>query len=131
VQWEFLDRALENFMCVGLECEYTDAVKNVKKKNLPPEKKQCAAVLQLAVALETLVFQICHTDAVPELLRKFLNNDAIMFWGAAIQHDVQMLKHYGITIPGHATSRERSPTQPLTILQVSMLYLTWGSDRNL
>jgi hypothetical protein len=37
--WEFLDRAPENSMCVGLDCEYTDVVKNVKQKNLPPEKK--------------------------------------------------------------------------------------------
>jgi hypothetical protein len=36
------------------------------------------------VALEILVFQICHADAVPELLREFLNNDATMFWGMAI-----------------------------------------------
>jgi hypothetical protein len=53
-----------------------------------PEKKQRVAVLQLSVASETLVFQICHTDAVPELLREFLNNYEIMFWGAAIQRDV-------------------------------------------
>jgi hypothetical protein len=33
---------------------------------------------------ETLFFQICHTNAIPELLREFLNNDKIMFWGAAI-----------------------------------------------
>jgi hypothetical protein len=36
---------------------------------------------------------------VPELLREFLNNDAIMFWGAAIRRDVKMLEYYGITIP--------------------------------
>jgi hypothetical protein len=36
--------------------EYTDAVKNMKQRNLPPEKKQCTAVLQLSVAYETLVF---------------------------------------------------------------------------
>jgi hypothetical protein len=72
-------------MCVRLDCEYTDAVKNVKRKNLSLEKKQRVAVLQLS---ETPVFQICHTDAVPELLTEFLNNDAIMFWGAAIQRDV-------------------------------------------
>jgi hypothetical protein len=46
-------------------------VKNVKQKNLPPEKRQCAAVLQLSVASETLVFQIWHADAVSELLREF------------------------------------------------------------
>jgi hypothetical protein len=52
------------------------------------------------VVSETLVFQICHADAVSELVREFMNNDEIMFWGAANQHDVQMLKFYGITIPG-------------------------------
>jgi hypothetical protein len=51
------------------------------------------------VASETLVFQICHTNVVLELLREFLNNDVIMFWGAAIQRDVQKLEFYGITIP--------------------------------
>jgi hypothetical protein len=30
VQREFLSHASENSMCVGLDCEYTDAVKNVK-----------------------------------------------------------------------------------------------------
>jgi hypothetical protein len=39
-------------------------------------------------------------DEVPKLLREFLNNDVIMFWGAAIQHDVKMLEYYEITIPG-------------------------------
>jgi hypothetical protein len=32
-------------MRIGLDCEDTDAVKNVKQKNLPPEKKQRATVL--------------------------------------------------------------------------------------
>jgi hypothetical protein len=52
------------------------------------------------MASEILAFQICHADAVSELLREFLNNDAIMFWDAAIQHDLNMLEYYGITIPG-------------------------------
>jgi hypothetical protein len=48
VQREFLDRApVVNAKCVGLDCEYTDAVKNVKQRK--PEKKQ-RAVLQLFVA---------------------------------------------------------------------------------
>jgi hypothetical protein len=54
-------------------------VKNVKQRNLLPEKKQCVTFLQLSVVSETLVFQVCHADAVPELLREFLNNDEIMF----------------------------------------------------
>jgi hypothetical protein len=93
VQREFLDRAPENSMCVGLDCEYTNAVKNVKQKNLPPEKKQRAVVLQLSVASETLAFQICHANVVTELLREFLNKNAIMLWGAAIYRDVQMLEY--------------------------------------
>jgi hypothetical protein len=56
VQREFLDCAPENFVCFGLGCEYIDGVKNVKQKNLPPEKKQRVAVLQVSVASETLVF---------------------------------------------------------------------------
>jgi hypothetical protein len=81
VQHEFLDWAPENSICVGLDCEYTKMMKNVKQKNFPPENMQHAAVLQLTVASETLVFQICHADAVPDLLREFMNNDTIMFWG--------------------------------------------------
>jgi hypothetical protein len=79
VHQEFVDRASEDSKCVGLAYEYTDAVKNVRQKNFPPEKRQHAAVLQLSIASETLVFQICLADVVPELLREFLNNDAIMF----------------------------------------------------
>jgi hypothetical protein len=48
---------------------------------------------------ETLFFQICHANAVPELLREFLNNNENMFWGAAIQLDIQMMEYYEITIP--------------------------------
>jgi hypothetical protein len=39
-------------------------------------------------------------DAVLELLREFLNNDAIMLWGTGNHRDVQMLAYYGITILG-------------------------------
>jgi hypothetical protein len=50
VHREFLDRAPENSKCVALDCEYTEAVKNVKQKNLSLEKRQHAAILQLSVA---------------------------------------------------------------------------------
>jgi hypothetical protein len=44
---------------------------------------------------------------VLKLLREFLNNDAIMFWGTTIHRDVQMLEYYGITVPGaHDLQRE-------------------------
>jgi hypothetical protein len=46
-------------------------------------------------------------DVVLELLRVFLNNDEIMFWGAGIHLDVLMLEYYGITIHGaHDLQRE-------------------------
>jgi hypothetical protein len=45
LQRKFLDYVAKNSKCVYLDCECTDAVKNVKQRNLPPEKKQHAAVL--------------------------------------------------------------------------------------
>jgi hypothetical protein len=67
-------------------------MKNVKQMSHLPEKKQRTAILQLFVVSETLVFQICYADAVPRLLIiEFLNNNEIMFWGTAVQRDVQML----------------------------------------
>jgi hypothetical protein len=45
VQREFLNHAPKNSMCVGLDCEYTDAVKIVNQKNLRPENKQRATIL--------------------------------------------------------------------------------------
>ena len=65
-----------------------------------PEKKQRATVLQLCVAYQYLVFQICHADYVPDLLKEFLADRDIKFCGAAIQNDQDRLKYYGITIPG-------------------------------
>jgi hypothetical protein len=119
VQQEFLNWAPENSICVGLDFEYTKTVKNVKKKNFPLEKMQHAAVLQLSMASETLVFQICHVDAVLELLREFLNNDAIMFWGATIQSDVQMLEYYGIAIP-EVRDLQRNPQPNLQLSSGSL-----------
>jgi hypothetical protein len=104
-----------------LDCEYTDVVKNVKQRNLPPKKKQHAALLQLYVASETVVFQICHADVVLKLLRKFLNNDEIMSWGATIQHDVQMLEYYGITISGVRDLQRKVLNPTLNYPQVFML----------
>jgi hypothetical protein len=76
--------------CVGLDCEFTS----------PREGRlhQCAAVLQLSVASEVLVFQICRADHVPQLLRDFLRDPTIRFYGAAIGKDVCMLQSYGIEI---------------------------------
>jgi ribonuclease D len=87
-QW-FLDAA--PIKCVGLDCEFTS----------PHEGRlhQRAAVLQLSVASEVLVFQICRADHVPQLLRDFLRDPTIRFCGAAIGNNVRMLQSYGIQIP--------------------------------
>ncbi|XP_051197418.1 uncharacterized protein [Lolium perenne] len=74
--------------CVGLDCEFTD----------PREGDHRAAVLQLSVATETLVFQIYCADEVPQVLKEFLQDENIRFFGAAIGKDVEMLSPYGIHI---------------------------------
>jgi hypothetical protein len=84
----FLDAA--PIKCVGLNCKFTT----------PRDKPhQRAAILQLSVAFEVLVFQICRADHVPQLLRDFLGDPIIRFCGATIGNDVRMLQSYGIQIP--------------------------------
>nr|XP_051189989.1 uncharacterized protein LOC127303280 [Lolium perenne] len=60
VKRDYLDNA--SIKCVGLDCEFTN----------PREGDQLAAVLQLSVVSENLVFQICRADQVPEALKEFL-----------------------------------------------------------
>jgi len=88
VKRRYLDAA--PMKIVGLDCEFTDAT---------PEERQRAAVLQLSVATDTLVFHICHADRVPQALKDFLMDEAIKFCGAAIHNDQRMLAPYGIHIP--------------------------------
>jgi hypothetical protein len=73
---------------VGLDCEFTTH-----------EVPQRAAVLQLSVASEILIFQICWANRVPQLLKEFLKDTTIKFCGAAIANDLRMLRTYGIVIP--------------------------------
>jgi hypothetical protein len=89
VKQQFLDAA--PIKCVGWDCEFTSPCEG--------RRNQRAAVLQLSVALEVLVFQICQTDHVPQLLKEFLKDPTIRFCGVAIKHDVHMLGSYGIEIP--------------------------------
>jgi hypothetical protein len=86
VKRRFLDAA--PIKCVGLDCEFTTH-----------EVPQCAAVLQLSVASEILIFQICCANRVPQLLKEFLKDTTIKFYGAAIANDLRMLRTYGIEIP--------------------------------
>jgi hypothetical protein len=62
VKRDFLDAATTK--CAGLDCEFTN----------PRVPNQRAAVLQLSVASETLVFHIIHTGRVPQVLKDFLQD---------------------------------------------------------
>jgi ribonuclease D len=86
VKRRFLDDA--PVKCVGLDCEFTTHA-----------RPQRAAVLQLSVESEVLVFQICKANAVPQLLKDFLKDTTIKFVGAAISNDLRNLSPYGIVIP--------------------------------
>jgi hypothetical protein len=66
VKRRFLDDALVK--CVGLDCEFTTH-----------ELPQRAAVLQLSVASEILVFQICKANGVSQLLKDFLKTPPSSF----------------------------------------------------
>jgi hypothetical protein len=102
-QW-FLDAA--PIKCVGLDCEFTS----------PREDRQRAVVLQLSVASEVLIFQICWTNRVSQLLKEFLKDITIKFCGAAIANDVRMLSSYGIEIPSAYDLQKivPNPTNKLT-----------------
>ncbi|XP_051210764.1 uncharacterized protein [Lolium perenne] len=74
--------------CGGLDCEFTN----------PREGDQRAAILQLSVASENLVFQICQAHEVPQVLKEFLQDETIRFCSVAIGKDLEMLNPYGIHI---------------------------------
>jgi hypothetical protein len=86
IKRRFLNAAL--IKCVGLDCEFTTH-----------EVPQRAAILQLSVASEILIFQICKANRMPQLLKEFLKDTPIKFCGAAITNDLCMLRTYRIVIP--------------------------------
>jgi hypothetical protein len=89
VKQQFLDTA--PIKCVGLDYEFTSPREG--------RRNQRAAVLELSMASEVLVFQICWANRVPQLLKEFLKDTTIRFCDAAIANDVRMLRSYGIEIP--------------------------------
>jgi hypothetical protein len=90
---------------VGLDYEFTTH-----------EVPQRAAILQLSVASEILIFQICKANGVPHLLKDFLKDTTIKFCGAAIANDLRMLRTYGIVIPSAYDLQKivSNPTSKLT-----------------
>ena len=92
---------------VGLDTEFTDQVHGVKQKDLPLEMQRRAAVLQLCVADDCLVYHIMHSPRIPDELKKFLAREDIFFCGAAIGQDVKMLEPYGLHIKKPIDLQER------------------------
>ncbi|XP_051213761.1 uncharacterized protein [Lolium perenne] len=89
IKRDFLDAAPIKCVCLG--CEFSDPCEGRYNK--------CAAILQLSGPTETLVFQICWADEVPQLLKDFLQDKTIRFCGTTIHKDVEMLCSYKIDIP--------------------------------
>ena len=81
VKKEYLDAA--PIKRVGLDSEFTDPLPG-RQKNLALEDRQRAAVIQLSVATETLIFHICRADRVPKLLIDFLGDKTVNFYGVTI-----------------------------------------------
>ncbi|XP_051196852.1 uncharacterized protein [Lolium perenne] len=91
VKRDFLNAATTK--CLGLDCEFTDP----RKKKAGEEQR--AAVLQLSVASEMLVFKMIHADIkVPQVLTNFLEDGNIRFCGAAIDNTLKKLRLESIHI---------------------------------
>ena len=81
----WISRVWTNFLrdaerkLVGLDTEFTNAAFGKRQKDLPKEQKQRAAVLQLCVANECLVYHIVHARHVPAMLGRFLAYEDIVF----------------------------------------------------
>jgi hypothetical protein len=116
VKRRFLDAA--PIKCMGLDCEFTTH-----------EVPQRAAVFQLSLAFEILIFQICKANGVPQLLKDFLKDTTIKFCGAAIGNDLRMLMSYGIVIPSAYDLQKIVPnlTSKLTLSLYDLANATIGT----
>jgi hypothetical protein len=116
IKRRFLDIA--PIKCMGLDCEFTT-------HKVP----QRAVILQLSVASEILIFQICHANRVPQLLKKFLKDTTIKFCGATIANDLRMLRTYGIVIPSAYDLQKiiPNPTNKLTLSLYDLANATIGT----
>ena len=74
---------------IGLDAEYMEHA---------PGKIQCAAVLQLCLEDDVLVYHIIHAPSIPGELHDFLSREDIYFCGAAIAGDKQKLELYNLDL---------------------------------
>ena len=74
---------------IGLDAEYTERATG---------KIQRAAVLQLCLEDDVLVYHIIHAPSIPGELHDFLSREDIYFCGAAIAGDKQKLEPYNLDL---------------------------------
>ena len=74
---------------IGLDAEYTERA---------PGKIQRAAILQLCLEDEVLVYHIIHSPSILGELHDFLSQEDIYFCGAAIAGDKQKLEPYNFDL---------------------------------
>ena len=74
---------------ISLDAEYTERATG---------KIQCAAVLQLCLEDDVLVYHIIHAPYIPSELHNFLSREDTYFCGAAIAGDKQKLEPYNLDL---------------------------------
>ena len=84
---------------IGLDTEYTEHATG---------KIQRAAVLQLCLEDDVLVYHIIHAPSIPGELHDFLSREDVYFCGAAIEGDKQKLELYNIDLKSIADLQTRT-----------------------
>ncbi|KAF8398122.1 hypothetical protein HHK36_017047 [Tetracentron sinense] len=80
---EYLHRHKLNSLIVGLDLEW--------RPSFDPTTQIPAAILQLCVGRNCLIFQLLHSPTIPPSLSNFLNNPDYTFVGVGIGGDVEKL----------------------------------------
>ncbi|KAF8398118.1 hypothetical protein HHK36_017043 [Tetracentron sinense] len=80
---EYLHHHRLNSLIVGLDLQW--------RPSFGPTTQNPAAILQLCVGRNCLIFQLLHSPTIPPSLSNFLNNPDYTFVGVGIGEDVQKL----------------------------------------
>ncbi|MCD7467024.1 hypothetical protein HAX54_004196, partial [Datura stramonium] len=79
-------------LLIGLDIEW-------RAPNNPTEEIPSAALLQLCVGRRCLLFQLLHTDYIPNSLHAFLGNPNFTFVGVGVHGDAEKLcKDHGLFV---------------------------------
>ncbi|KAL3632602.1 hypothetical protein CASFOL_025586 [Castilleja foliolosa] len=73
-------------LIVGLDVEW--------RPNLYPQIQNPVATVQICVDRRCLIYQIIHTDYIPQLLHDFLSDENLTFVGAGVQSDLDKLEAF-------------------------------------